>query len=64
MKKVVSVKALEKFIDMLRAKAIERAKASEGNDNKKGYWQAGQAEGYAWSADHLETLLKNESETK
>lgn len=61
MKNVIAIKTLEKFVDLLRAKAIDQAKKSEGNDNQKGYWQAGQAEGFGWAADHLGTLLLHEA---
>lgn len=57
----MNVKAARKLVDLLRAKALNMAKRSEGNDNLKGYWQAGQAEGLGWAADHLEVLL---NETK
>lgn len=42
---------------LLRAKGADLCKRSEGNDNKKGYWQAGKADAYLWAADHIEELL-------
>lgn len=62
--KVVSVKELEKLINLLRARAVDMAKKSEGNDSNKGFWQAGQAEGLAWAADHLETICGEGDESE
>lgn len=49
---------LMSLVNLLREKAIKQCEKSEGDDSKKGYWQAGQAEGYGWAADHLETIVK------
>ena len=64
-RQMVSTKDLKKFVKILRAKAIERCKKSEGDDTKKGYWIAGQAEAWGMAADHLETWIGlNEIETE
>ena len=57
MKVVVPQKPIDALVKLLRAKAIDQAKRSEGNDNNKGWYQAGQAEGLGWAADHLEQLI-------
>ena len=52
-------KRLLDLVELLRAKAVSQAQKSEANENRKGWFQAGQAEGFGWSADHLETLVKS-----
>lgn len=61
-REVVRTKTLMKFIGLLRAKAIERCKKCEGDDTKKGFWIAGQAEAWGWAADHLGTIIDQEAE--
>ena len=62
MKEVVPAKRIREFVGLLHEKALKQCQVSEGNDNKKGFWQAGQAEGFGWAADHLETIIDNFAE--